>query len=385
MSKRDYYEVLGVAKNASAEEIKKAYRKKAIEYHPDKNPGNKEAEEKFKEAAEAYDVLSNADKKARYDQFGHAGMGGGGGFSGGVEFDIHDIFSRFGDVFSEGGFGSFFGGFGNGGQKKYKAQGSDIRIKVSVTLKDVAHGVEKRVKVKKMVSCSACHGLGAKDTSAFVTCPTCQGKGQVNKTVNTMLGRMQTSQTCNDCHGDGKKNNNPCSQCKGTGIMSGEEEIVFNVPAGVREGMQLNISGKGNAGQRNGYAGDLLVVIAEEPHSELLRDGNNLIYTLFISVPDAIMGTSVEIPTIDGKAKISIKEGTQPTSILRLRGQGLPDISYRNHRGDLLVYVNVWIPQNLKKEERKKIEELSKSESFKPNPQKSDKNIFEKLKSLFSE
>ncbi|MBO5664467.1 MAG: molecular chaperone DnaJ, partial [Bacteroidales bacterium] len=317
--KRDYYEVLGVSKTASEDEIKKAYRKKAIQYHPDKNPGDKEAEEKFKEAAEAYEVLSNAEKRQRYDQFGHAGLGGDGGF-GGAGFSMEDIFSRFGDLFGGGFGGGFggFGGFGGGGGGPRVNRGSNLRVKVKLNLQDIAKGVEKKIKVRKAVACPHCQGTGEANGNAHKTCPTCQGRGSVTRVTNTILGRMQTSQVCPDCQGDGKIITEKCSHCHGEGVLMQEEVISINIPAGVMEGMQLTVSGKGNAARRGGINGDLLVLIEEEAHDELIRDENDLIYNLLLSFPTAALGGSVEIPTVDGKVKVKIEAGTQPGKVLRL-------------------------------------------------------------------
>lgn len=388
--KRDYYEVLGVERGASAEEIKKAYRKKAIQYHPDKNPGDKEAEDKFKEAAEAYDVLSNPDKKARYDQFGHAGMGGGagaGGFGGGFGgFSMDDIFSRFGDIFG-GGFGggfSGFGGFGGGAQGGRRvSRGSDIRIRVKVNLNEVMTGVEKKVKINKMVTCSHCNGRGAESEADIHTCETCKGTGSVTRIVNSFLGQMQTSSPCPTCNGSGKVIAKPCSHCSGTGLKKEAEEITFKIPAGVSEGMQLTVRGKGNAGKNNGVNGDLLVVIEEEAHPELQRDGNDLIYSLFISFPDAALGCDAEIPSIGGKLKIKIEAGTQSGKVLRLRGKGVPDVQGYG-QGDLLVYVHVWIPKKFDRAEKEMLEKMRASSNFKPNPTKEDRNFFDRIKKMFS-
>ena len=392
MEKRDYYEVLGVDKNASADEIKKAYRKKAIQYHPDKNPGDKEAEEKFKEAAEAYDVLSNPDKRARYDQFGFAGMSGAagnggpfGGFSGGMSMD--DIFSMFGDIFGGhgGGFGGFGGFGGGGGAQQRRFRGSDLRVKVKLNLKEISTGVEKKFKLKKYVTCSHCHGTGAEGNSGSETCPTCKGSGTVIRNQQTILGTMQTRTTCPTCGGEGKIIKNKCKECAGEGIVYGEEVVTVKIPAGVAEGMQVTMNGKGNAGKHNGVAGDLLVLIEEEKHPELIRDESDLIYNLLLSVPTAALGGTVEIPTIDGKAKIKIEPGTQPGKVLRLRGKGLPNINsygYSTGTGDLLVNVSVYIPESLTKEERQALEKWQESESFKPDMSLKEK-IFKKFRSLF--
>ncbi|PID93018.1 MAG: molecular chaperone DnaJ [Bacteroidetes bacterium] len=379
MAKKDFYEILGVARNASAEEIKKAYRKLAIKYHPDKNPGDKEAEEKFKEAAEAYEILSNEEKRSKYDRFGHSAFeNGGGGYSGGMTMD--DIFSQFGDIFS--GFGGFggFGGSGGGGSKV--PRGSNLRVKVKLNLKDIANGVEKKLKVKKYVSCEACSGSGAKNGTSKTTCTTCHGSGQVTRVTNTFLGQMQTSTVCPTCHGEGSIISQKCEVCYGEGIVKKEEIIKINIPAGVAEGMQVKMSGKGNAARRGGVNGDLLVMIHEEKHPQLSRDGNDLIYNLHLSIPQATLGSTVEIPTVDGKAKIKIEQGTQPGRILRLRGKGVPDVNGYG-RGDLLVQINVWIPKSLEKEERKMFEKMSSSDSFTPRPEKSENGFFHRMKNFF--
>ncbi|WP_423126778.1 molecular chaperone DnaJ [Gaoshiqia sp. Z1-71] len=385
MTKRDYYEILGVGKDASAEEIKKAYRKKAIQYHPDKNPGNKEAEEKFKEAAEAYEVLSNPQKKQRYDQFGHAGMGNGGAGFSQHDMSMDDIFSMFGDIFG-GGFGGGFSGFGGFGSSRSQGRrvhrGSDLRIKVSLTLDDIANGVEKKLKVKKYVACSHCHGTGAEKGSDYETCSTCRGNGHVTRITNTLLGQMQQTTVCPTCNGDGKMIRNKCIHCQGEGVVREEEVIPVRIPAGVGEGMQLNVSGKGNAGRRGGVNGDLLVVIQEESHPDLIRDGNNLIYNLFLSMPDFILGTTAEIPTVDAKVKVKIEPGTQPEKILRLRGKGLPDVNGYG-KGDLLVRIHAWAPKKITPEERKMLEKLQQSPSFQNTPGAGDKNFFEKMRDMF--
>jgi molecular chaperone DnaJ len=386
-SKRDYYEVLGVAKNASDEEIKKAYRKKAIQYHPDKNPGNKEAEEKFKEAAEAYEILSNAEKRQRYDQFGHAGVSGaaGGGFGeGGGGFSMDDIFSQFGDIFGgHFGGGNPFSGFGGGSSRSGQRvnHGSNLRVKVKLNLQEIAKGAEKKIKVRKSVACPYCSGTGAEGGSSYSTCSTCRGTGAVTRVTNTILGRMQTQSVCPDCQGEGKIITKKCTHCNGEGIIQQEEIITINIPAGVSEGMQLSMSGKGNAARRGGVNGDLLIVIEEEPHPELLRDENDLVYNLLLSFPTAALGGTVEIPTIDGRVKVKIEAGTQPGKMLRLRGKGLPSVNQYG-TGDLLVNISVYIPEALSRDERKIIEKLEESENFKTSPTLS-KKIFEKFRNLF--
>lgn len=387
MAKRDYYEVLGVGKSATPDEIKKAYRKMAIKYHPDKNPGDKDAEEKFKEAAEAYDVLSNPEKRQRYDQFGHAGVGGAAGGSGGFStggFSMEDIFSQFGDIFG-GHFGSAFGGFGGGrqGRGARVQKGSDIRIRVKFSLKEVMHGVEKKVKINKLVQCPQCSGKGAVSDADVVTCDTCHGTGVVSKVVQTMFGQMQSQGVCPKCNGEGKIIVKPCPRCGGQGLVKESEEISFKIPAGVAQGMQLTVQGKGNAAKSGGINGDLLVVVEEEPDKELQRDGNDLIYSLFISVPDAILGTSAEIPAVDGKLRIKIEPGTQSGKVLRLRGKGIPDINGYG-TGDLLVYVQVWIPKHLSASEKAEIEKLRGSSGFAPQPTREDRNFFDRIKQMFS-
>ena len=381
MGKRDYYEVLGISKGAAQDEIKKAYRQQALKYHPDKNPGDNEAEEKFKEAAEAYEVLSDTQKRQKYDQFGHAAFqnGGAGGFSGGMTME--DIFSQFGDIFgSFGGFGGF-GGFGSGSRGTV-SKGSNLRVKVKLSLDEVARGVEKKIRVKKYVACDACEGSGAKHGTAKSTCSTCHGSGQVTRITNTFLGQMQTASTCPSCHGEGTTISQKCESCYGEGIVKNEEVIKINIPAGVAEGMQVKMSGKGNAARRGGVNGDLLVIIQEDKHPELTRDGSDLLYNLYLSIPQATLGTTVEIPTVDGKAKIKIEAGTQPGRILRLRGKGLPEVNGYG-KGDLLVHINVWIPKQLEKEERKLFEKMEQSDTFTPRPDKSEHGFFNRMKNFF--
>jgi len=379
MTKRDYYEILGVSRTSSAEEIKKAYRKIAIKYHPDKNPGDASAEDKFKEAAEAYDALGNPDKKAKYDRFGHQGMNGGGG--GGFQ-SADDIFSHFGDIFGGGGgspFDDIFGG-GRGGQRQKK--GSSVRIKLKLTLQEIAYGVEKKIKVKRLVVCDTCNGSGAKDAASIHTCRQCNGTGQVRRVTNTMLGQMVTTAACPSCNGQGTIITAPCKSCSGEGVQMKEEITEIKLPAGIDDGMQLSMAGKGNFPPRGGVAGDLLILIEEEEHKYLKREGKNVHYDLCISFPDAVLGTTVEVPTIDGSVKVPIEAGTQGGKILRLRGKGIrPYNTYET--GDQLIHVNVWIPQKLTKEERKEMERLKGSENFAPDLDKQDRSFFDKVKEFF--
>lgn len=386
MAKRDYYEVLGVSRNATEAEIKKAYRQKALLYHPDKNPNNKDAEDKFKEAAEAYEVLSNSEKRSRYDQFGHEGVKGmgGPGFGGGMSMD--DIFSQFGDIFGNafgGAFSGFGSGFGGGGERRRRvSKGTNLRVKVSLTLEEIAKGVEKKIKVNKLIACQTCGGTGAKGGSSYSTCSACHGTGHVTRVTNTFLGQMSTSSVCPQCNGEGRMITDKCTSCGGNGVVRGEEVISINIPAGVAEGMQLSVSGKGNAAPRGGIPGDLIVLIEETKHSELERDGNNLIYEHFISFPEAALGTSIEVPTIEGKARIKIEPGTQSGKVLRLKGKGLPSVNSYG-RGDLLVNINVWTPKTLSREEKIMLEKLQESENFIPNPSSRDRNFFERMKEMF--
>jgi molecular chaperone DnaJ len=369
MAKRDYYEVLGVTKSASADDIKKAYRKLAIQYHPDKNPDNPEAEDKFKEAAEAYEVLSNPEKKQRYDQFGHQGMGGSGGFGGGG-MNMEDIFSQFGDIFGGGGFGSFFGGGGGGGRRTKK--GTNLRVKLKLTLSEIANGVEKKIKVKRQV---VAPGV------TFKSCTACQGSGQVKKVVNTMLGQMVSASTCGVCGGSGQLVDKKPDDADARGLLLKEEVISITIPGGVGEGMQLSMSSKGNE-MPGGIPGDLLIVIEEAEDGLFQREGNNVIYDLHISFIDAALGESVEVPTLDGKVKIKIDPGTQSGKMLRLKGKGIKDINGYG-RGDQLIMVNIWTPTTLSKEERTVLEGLKQSENFKPDPGKQDKSFFDRMKEFF--
>lgn len=382
MAKRDFYEILGIDRSANADDIKKAYRKMAIKYHPDKNPDDPSAEGKFKEAAEAYEALSDPNKRARYDQYGHQGMGGAsGGGSGGMNMD--DIFSQFGDVFGDGG--SPFEGFFGGGRQRGATmrKGSNLRIKLKLTLEEIANGVEKKVKVKKHVTCKACSGNGSKNGTSLQSCGTCNGTGQIKKIVNTMLGQMVSSSTCPTCFGEGKSIINRCEVCFGEGRVIEEEVISIKIPAGVAEGMQLSMSGKGNAPERGGIPGDLLIVIEEEENLIFKRDNqNNIIYDLYITFVDAALGASVEVPTLDGKVKIKIDAGTQGGKILRLKGKGVKELNGYN-RGDQLIYVNVWTPKELNKDEKEMLTKLKDSPNFKPNPGKNEKGFFEKMKEFF--
>jgi molecular chaperone DnaJ len=390
MAKRDYYEVLGVPKNAGEDDIKKAYRKKAVEFHPDKNPDDKSAEEKFKEAAEAYDVLRDADKRARYDRYGHAGvdgMGGGGptGFEG---MSMDDILRRFGfdtdDIFTE-----FFGGGRRGGGGGFHGtrprgeRGSNLRIKVKMTLEEIATGVNKKIKVRKQVKCGTCNGSGARDSSSVDTCSTCRGAGMVGRITQTPFGAMQTTATCPTCNGSGQTIRAACNVCKGDGRVFGEETLEVDIPAGVHEGIQLSMSGKGNSGAKGGPPGDLIITIEEIPHDEFSREGNNIMHELFVNIADASLGAQIEVPTLEGRARIKIPPGTQSGKIFRLREKGLPGLqSYQ--RGDQLIHVNVWTPKKFTDEERRLLEQLREMPNFKPNPGKEDRSFFEKVRDIFS-
>ncbi len=391
MAKRDYYEVLGVPKGASADEIKKAYRKLAVKYHPDKNPGDKEAEEKFKEAAEAYSVLSDPDKKAKYDQFGHAGVDGAapdfsGGF-GNLNDILNDLFGGGFGGFGGGGFGGGFGGFGGGfggGQRQQRVyRGRDIRVRVKLTLEEIAKGVEKEITIERSVPCPDCNGKGAKSDSDIKTCPACKGTGQVQRVANSIFGQTVTYSTCQQCGGEGKIITNPCRTCNGTGLVRKRETIKVKIPAGVEAGMQLTVQGEGHAAKNRGVNGDLLVVIEEQEHPNLKREGANLFYTKIISVPDAILGAEAEIPCLDGPYKIKVEPGTQSGTLVKLRGKGLPTVNGYGGVGDLYVKFAVWIPKRLDKDDKAVIESLKSKEAFKPNPSKEDRSFFDKIKDLF--
>lgn len=387
MAKRDYYEVLGVDKKASEDEIKKAYRKIAIKYHPDRNPGSKEAEEKFKEAAEAYDVLHDPQKRQQYDQFGFdAGkMGGfGGGFGG--DFSMDDIFSMFGDVFGgRGGFGGF-GGFGGSQRQGTRIhRGSDLRLKVKLTLQEIATGTTKKFKVRKDITCPVCHGSGAEGNSGSETCPTCHGQGYVIRTSQSLFGMMQSQSVCPTCHGEGKIIKNKCKHCNGEGVVKGEEVVEINIPAGVAGGMVVNVPGKGNAGKHNGVNGDIQVLVEEEPNDTFVRDGQDVIYNLLLDFPTAALGGQVDIPTIDGqKVRIKIEPGTQPGKTLRLRGKGLPAVQgYGRGMGDLIVNISVYVPKTLSRDEKEMLEKMKNSDNFKGDIQ-TKRSIFDKFRNYFS-
>ena len=379
--KKDFYEILGVSKSATQDEIKKAYRKVAMQYHPDRNPGDKASEEKFKEAAEAYEILSDTDKRAQYDRFGHQAFssgGRGGGFSGGG-MNMEDIFSHFGDIFG-GAFGGSFGGQQRGGRRVNK--GTNLRVKVKLTLEEINSGVEKKIKVNKYIPCSHCNGMGAEGGSAYSTCSTCRGTGQVTRVTNTFLGQMQTSSTCPTCSGDGQIIQHKCVHCAGNGVIKGEDVISIDIPAGVSDGIQLSVNGKGNAAARGGIPGDLIIQIEEAPHEHLHREGNNLLFDLYISFPDAALGSSIDVPTLEGKARIKIEPGTQGGRMLRLKGKGLPSINSYG-KGDLLVTINVWTPRNLNRAEKEILEKLQSADNFKPQPNAKDKGFFDRMREYF--
>jgi molecular chaperone DnaJ len=385
-TKRDYYEVLGVPKSASADDIKKAYRKKALEFHPDRNPGDKSAEEKFKEAAEAYDVLSDADKRSRYDRLGHAGVdmngpGGAGGFQG---MDMDEILRRFG-FDTDDIFGEFFGGGRrrSGGNRPRGERGTNLRIKVKMTLEEIATGVNKKIKVRKQVTCNTCGGSGARDAGSVETCATCRGSGMVNRVTQTPFGMMQTAVQCPTCHGSGQTIKSPCNVCRGEGRVFGEETIEVDIPAGVHEGIQLSMSGKGNAGAKGGAPGDLVITIEEIPHEEFTREGNNIHYELFLNIADATLGSKLEVPTLDGRARITVPPGTQSGKVFRLKDKGLPALQSYG-RGDQLIHVNVWTPKKVTDEERRLLEKLREMPNFKPAPDKEDRSFFERVKDVFS-
>lgn len=389
MSKRDYYEILGVGKNASESELKKAYRKLAMKYHPDRNKGDADAETKFKEAAEAYEVLRDPQKKARYDQYGHAGVNGQGGFGGGgVEFDMDDIFSRFGDIFGSSFFGDdIFGGGGRGrsrgGRRTAGTPGSDMKIRMPLTLEEIAFGTEKTLKVKKQIGCKTCDGTGAASNSDFETCGTCNGMGEVRQVTRTMLGQMVNVQPCPTCQGEGRIIKNKCKTCNGEGREKGEETIKVNIPSGVSNGNYITLRGQGNAGRRGGPAGDLIVLIEEKEHEHFIREGNNIYYDLSLSIPDAILGTEKQVPTLKGKAKLRIEPGTQPGKLLRMRGKGIVGLN-NSGEGDQYVRINVYMPRNLSDKERKAVESLRDSENFDASNQtKEEKGFFSKMKDVF--
>ena len=388
MATRDYYEVLGVDKTASEDERKKAYRKIAIKYPPDRNPGNKEAEEKFKEAAAAYDVLHDPQKRQHYDQFGFAGQGGAGGFGGfgGASMNMDDIFSMFGDIFGghAGGFGGF-GGFGGGQRRPQQHRGSDLRLKVKLTLQEISTGVTKKFKVRKDVVCQHCHGSGSADGGASETCPTCHGSGVISHTTQSIFGMMQTQGVCPTCNGEGKIIKNKCHECSGTGVVKGEEVVEINIPAGVIEGMVVNVPGKGNAGRRNGIPGDIQVFIEEEPNDTFVRDGNDLIHNLLLDFPTAALGGDVEIPTIEGtRLRVKIEPGTQPGKTLRLRSKGLPAVQgYGSGKGDMVVNISIYVPKTLSRDEKKALEKMKDSDNFKGDAA-TKRSIFQRFRNYFN-
>lgn len=384
MAKRDYYEILGVPKNADQATIKKEYRKLALKYHPDKNPGDKQSEEKFKEAAEAYEVLSDQEKRARYDRFGHAGVGDNGGFGGGGGMTMEDIFSHFGNIFNESGspFDSFFGGernfqSGGGGER-----GANLRIKISLNLEEISEGVTKKIKLKKDITCNVCQGSGAKDSSSVTTCPTCKGSGYVRQVRSTFLGQMATTSSCPSCNGSGKKITSFCQSCKGKGLMVGEETLEINIPAGVEDGMQLSMRGKGHKGRNNGPSGDLIVNIEEKQHEDFVRDGKNIVYETNLNFSDLVLGTDITVPTLKGKVKMNIPSGTPAGKIFRLKGKGLAVLNSYD-RGDQLIHVNVWIPKKVSAEEKEILGKLKTSANFEPGEQQKGRGFFERMREFF--
>jgi molecular chaperone DnaJ len=384
MTKRDYYEILEVERGADITIIKKAYRKMALKYHPDRNPGDKTAEDKFKEAAEAYEVLSDPQKRERYDKFGHAGVSDNGGYSGGGGMTMEDIFRHFGDLFGDGGspFDSFFGGSRSSSSQSRGERGSNIRIKISLSLEEIATGVTKKIKIKKDIACDTCKGSGAKDGNSITTCPTCKGSGYIRQVRHTFLGQMATTSVCPSCHGSGSKITQFCSNCKGTGVTKGEELIEINIPAGVEDGMQLSMRGKGNKGKHNGQNGDLIISIEEKHHEYFTRDGINIIYDLFLNFSDLVMGTEINIPTLTGKVKINIPAGTPAGKILRLKNKGISELnSYR--KGDQLIHINVWVPKKISHEEKELMKKIKESENFNPG-EKKGKGFFERMKEYFN-
>lgn len=381
--KRDYYEVLGVEKGTNKDDIKKAYRKLAMQYHPDRNPGDASAEEKFKEAAEAYEVLSDDDKRARYDRFGHAGMQGGGG---GGSYNAEDIFSRFSDIFGQGSpFESFFGGGRGGGQRQRQRgqRGSDLRVKVALTMEEIYSGVEKRIKLNRYVSCETCNGNGAEGSDGYRTCDTCNGSGEVRRSAGGGFFQQIVVSACPTCQGDGRVISRPCRTCSGEGRTESNSVVEVNFPAGIAEGMQMSMRGRGNAGRRGGPAGDLIIMIEETPHEDFERDGDNLIYELWLNFADVALGTSVEVPTLSGKTRFKIAAGTQSGKIFRLKGKGFNVVNGYG-RGDQLIQVNVWVPKNLSREERGMLEKLKDSSNFAPAPTKTDRGFFQRIKDMFS-
>ncbi|MBK8450472.1 MAG: molecular chaperone DnaJ [Saprospiraceae bacterium] len=387
MAKRDYYEILGVSKGSDADTIKKAYRKVAMQFHPDRNPGDKSAEDKFKEAAEAYEILSDADKKARYDRYGHAGVDPNAGFGGGggAGMTMDDIFSHFGDVFGDSGspFESFFGRSGGGGRTHSGTKGSNLRIKVSMTLEEIASGINKKIKVKKQITCKTCHGSGAKDSKSVKTCNTCNGQGYVRQVRSTFLGQMQTTAACPTCNGTGQTISVACTSCRGSGMEVGEETLDIQIPAGVEDGMQLSMRGKGNAGSNGGPTGDLLISIEQKPHEHFTRDGINVHYDLYLNIADAALGCQMEVPTLQSAAKIKVPAGTQAGKIFRLKDLGLPSVqSYE--KGDQLIHITIWTPKNLSTEEKAILEKLRNMPNFKPHPGKDEKGFFERMKEYFN-